>query len=78
MRVWTPVIPKSVLFVIANNNQDPENWTIDILVKPNEKMILIIFVDAVFLLILGLIIIILHFNEKEEDKKEIAHAFDLF
>jgi hypothetical protein len=39
-------------------------WSLDILVKPNEKIVLIILVDAVFLLILGLIIIILHLLEK--------------
>jgi len=65
MRRWTPIIPKSVLFVLLNQeNSGPENWGIDVLVKPNEKMILIVLVDAVFLLILGLIIIILHLLEK--------------
>ena len=65
---WTPIIPKSVLFVILNNvdsNGAPtDSWGLDVLVKPNEKMILIVLVDAVFLLILGLIIIILHLLEK--------------
>lgn len=45
--------------------------------KPNEKMVLILLVDAVFLLILGLIIIILHLFEKAEDRKE-AKSFDYF
>lgn len=54
-----------------------DSWGLDILVKPNEKMILIILVDAVFLLILGLIIIILHLLEKAEDRKE-AKNFDYF
>lgn len=64
MRQWTPIIPKSVLFVVPNNQEDPESWILDILIKPSEKMIMIIFVDCVFLLILGLIIIILHLYEK--------------
>lgn len=33
-------------------------------------MIMIILVDAVFLLILGLVIIVLHMLEKAEDRKE--------
>jgi integrin alpha FG-GAP repeat containing protein 1 len=64
MRMWTPIIPKSVLFVVLNNNNEAETWSLDVLIKPNEKMIIIILVDAVFLLVLGLIIIILHLVEK--------------
>lgn len=77
---WTPIIPKSVLFILLNSVdketvQATDTWGLDILVKPNEKIILIILVDAVFLLILGLIIIILHLLEKAEDRKE---AKDLY
>lgn len=77
---WTPIIPKSVLFILLNSvdketGQATDTWGLDILVKPNEKIILIILVDAVFLLILGLIIIILHLLEKAEDRKE---AKDLY
>jgi len=67
MRRWTPIIPKSVLFILLNSNEGDktsDNWGLDILIKPNEKMILILLVDAVFLLMLGLIIIILHLLEK--------------
>jgi flagellar basal body-associated protein FliL len=41
-----------------------------VLIKPSEKMIMIILVDAVFLLVLGLVIIVLHLLEKAEDRKE--------
>ena len=64
LRSWTPIIPKSVLFIMTNNNEDAEYWSLDVLISPTEKMIIIVFVDAVFLLILGLIIIILHLYEK--------------
>ncbi len=70
LRVWTPIIPKSVLFIVTENAQETETWKLDVLIKPSEKMIMIILVDAVFLLILGLIIIILHMLEKAEDRKE--------
>lgn len=64
LRLWTPIIPKSVLFVVVNNNMEPENWNLDVLVKPSEKMVLIVLVDTVLLLILGLLIIVLHLHEK--------------
>lgn len=68
---WTPIIPKSVLFILLTQNEGgTESWSLDILIKPNEKIVLIILVDAVFLLILGLIIIVLHLLEKAEDRKE--------
>ena len=70
LRVWTPIIPKSVLFIVSQNSQEASSWKLDILIKPSEKMIMIIIVDAVFLLILGLIIIVLHMLEKAEDRKE--------
>jgi hypothetical protein len=68
--MWTPIIPKSVLFVVANSNEEVESWNLDVLVKPSEKMIMIILVDAVFLCVLGLAIIVLHLLEKAEDRKE--------
>lgn len=82
MKRWTPIIPKSVLFVILNANENsnsnvPDGWGIDVLIKPNEKMILIVLVDAVFLLFLGLIIIVLHLLEKADDRKD-AKSFDYF
>jgi hypothetical protein len=82
MKRWTPIIPKSVLFVLLRGEDEmvlpsSEKWSLDVLVKPNEKMILIVLVDAVFLLILGLIIIILHLLEKAKDRAE-AKSFDYF
>jgi hypothetical protein len=70
LRVWTPIIPKSVLFVVTENSQEAQTWKLDVLIKPSEKMVMIIIVDAVFLLVLGLIIIVLHMLEKAEDRKD--------
>ena len=70
LRVWTPIIPKSVLFVVTENSQEVLSWKLDVLIKPSEKMVMIIIVDAVFLLVLGLIIIVLHMLEKAEDRKD--------
>ncbi|TNV73941.1 hypothetical protein FGO68_gene2124 [Halteria grandinella] len=70
LRMWTPIIPKSVLFVVTQGSEEVETWKLDVLIKPSEKMIMIILVDAVFLLILGLVIIVLHLLEKSEDRRE--------
>lgn len=70
LRMWTPIIPKSVLFVVTQDSDETETWKLDVLIKPSEKMIMIILVDAVFLLILGLVIIVLHLLEKAEDRRE--------
>ena len=62
--MWTPIIPKSVLFISGSNMEEPENWNVDVLVKPTEKMIYIVFVDLFFLIVFGLVIIVLHLKEK--------------
>ena len=63
-RTWTPVIPKSVLFVIAEMNTNAENWNLTLLLNPTDKIPLIVIADGVFLLILGLVIIVFHLYEK--------------
>lgn len=69
-RQWSPIIPKSTLFVIANQSPDEGNWEIKLLVNPTSKIPLILIVDVVFLMVLGVIIIILHLREKAEDARE--------
>jgi hypothetical protein len=64
IRSWSPIIPKSVLFVITDMEEDETKWKLDILVKPTEKLPLIVLCDGIFLFGLGLIIIVLHLNEK--------------
>jgi len=51
-------------------SHDGNNWKLDTLVKPSEKIPIILLVDGVVLLLLGLVIIVLHFFEKAEDQKE--------
>ena len=64
MRTWTPVIPKSVLFVIADMNENPDNWGLTLLLNPTGKIPLILLCDGVFLIALGLVIIVFHLYEK--------------
>jgi integrin alpha FG-GAP repeat containing protein 1 len=67
LRSWSPIIPKSILFVITDMLADESKWNLDILVKPTEKLPLIVMCDGVFLIALGLVIIILHLKEKSDD-----------
>jgi len=80
LRTWTPVIPKSVLFVIADMNEDPSYWQLTLLLNPTDKIPLILICDGVFLLVLGLVIIVFHLYEKAEDEREKTSikAFNFF
>jgi len=70
MRTWTPVIPKSILFVIAEMSEDPSQWNLDLLLNPTDKVPLVLIADGIFLLALGLVIIVFHLYEKAEDERE--------
>jgi len=50
----------------------------ELLVKPTEKIGLIIVVDMLILLVLGLVIIILHLAEKAEDARNKEAALDFW
>jgi hypothetical protein len=49
-----------------------------LLVNPTHKVNMILMVDAVLLSILSLVIIVLYFQEKVEDEKEIGDTFSYF
>lgn len=68
------------MFVITNMSNEDSSWKLDTLIKPTEKIPLILVADGVFLLVLGLVIIVLHLYEKAEDKKdqEKITAFNYF
>ena len=70
MRQWSPIIPKSILFVVSNLSGEDSKWTLDLLSKPSDKIPVVLIVDGLFLIVLGLVIIVLHLQEKAEDKKE--------
>lgn len=61
VREWSPIIPKSVLYVYSNMARDPMDWQLQLLVNPTSKINLILIFDTLLLLIIGLIIIILYF-----------------
>ena len=63
---YTPIIPKSQLIVKKNGN----DWNIDLIVQPTEKIILMIVIIFIILLIILGIIIYLHIKEVNEDKNQ--------
>ena len=63
---YTPIIPKSQLLVKKVEN----DWNIDLIVQPTEKIILMIVIIFIILLIILGIIIYLHIKEVNEDKNQ--------
>lgn len=78
LRTWTPIIPKSILFVIADMSQVSDNWGLTLLLNPTAKIPLILVCDGVFLLGLGLVILILQLYENSEDEKERKNVEGIF
>lgn len=75
IRVWTPIIPNSQLIIFAPE-ANPDNWTMELFINPTSSLVLIVIACLVCLIIIGLVIIILHVGEKNEDKKNKQKAFD--
>jgi len=68
VKVFTPIIPNSQLFILANNKY-AKNWTLELFINLDETVYMIVFACAGVLLVTGIVIIILHIKEKKEDSK---------
>jgi integrin alpha FG-GAP repeat containing protein 1 len=75
IRVWTPIIPNSQLIVFSPEN-NVNNWTLELFINPTSSLPLIVIACLICLVIIGLVVIILHVGEKNEDKKNKQKAFD--
>lgn len=75
IRYWTPIIPNSQLIVFATE-ANTNNWNLDLFISPTDSLALIVVACLICLVIIGLVIIILHIGEKNEDKKNKQKAFD--
>lgn len=65
---WSPVIPNSQLIVYA----DPDNsfeWKLNVFINPTSAMTVIFISTVAVLLVIGSIVIYMHFKEKKMDKK---------
>lgn len=64
----TPIIPKSQLILYAND-QEPVDWNFIMFTDPGEKMYLILLGCGIVLVVLGIIIVVKHNEEKHEDER---------
>ena len=67
VRVFTPIIPNSQL-VIAANSRESKSWQIDLFINPMEYLVIVVLASLAVLVLTGIIIIIMHCQEKKEDK----------
>lgn len=76
VKSWSPIIPNTQLIISTQNSPDSHNWQLDLLFGPTKVFGILLVVILLCLLIIGLLVIILHFAEKAEDEKAQAKAFD--
>jgi integrin alpha FG-GAP repeat containing protein 1 len=75
IRVWTPIIPNSHLIVFTPEH-NVNSWTLELFINPTASLALIVIACIICLVIIGLVVIILHVGEKNEDKKNMQKAFN--
>ena len=68
VKVFTPIIPNSQLFILANNKY-AKDWSLELFINPDKKIYMIVFACCGILFVTGIAIIILHIQEKKEDSK---------
>ena len=76
IRSWTPIIPNTQLIVSTENSANSQHWQLDLLVGPTRAIGILVVVVLLFLLIIGLLVIVMHFAEKAEDERNQIKAFD--
>lgn len=64
----TPIIPKSQLILYAND-RDTLEWSFIMFTDPGDKMYLILLGCGIVLVVLGIIIVVKHNEEKREDER---------
>jgi integrin alpha FG-GAP repeat containing protein 1 len=70
---WTPIIPNSQLIIYAAPAANYK-WAINIFINPSSAITFIFFSTILVLLVIGVIIIYLHFKErKNNDEFSIAN-----
>ena len=79
-RMWTPIIPNSSIIVFAETNSDADvaNWGVELFISPTTSLYLIVLVCIICLTVIGIVIVMLHCREKQEDEKKREQHFDFF
>ena len=78
IRTWSPIIPNSQLVVAIEGSSDPAYWGLELMTNPIQEIGIIVVVDILFLAVLGLVILILHFKETADDAKQQLDIFEYF
>ena len=68
-RVWTPIIPNSQLIIFANGDETSD-WALELFISPTTKLYLVVLCGAISLVLIGVWICVLEYNEKQEDRKK--------
>jgi integrin alpha FG-GAP repeat containing protein 1 len=68
VKVFSPIIPNSQMFILANN-QYSKTWTLELFINPETTIYLVVVACTAILILTGIVIIILHIQEKKEDSK---------
>lgn len=74
-RMWTPIIPNSQLIVFADSHV-VDNWALELFISPTQQLYLIVASCCLALIVIGIVIIVLHCKEKQEDKRKRDTNFD--
>lgn len=77
IRVWTPIIPNSQLIIFAVE-ADTDYWNLELFINPTSSLALIVIACLICLFIIGVVIIMLHIREKQDDKRNANKAFIYF
>lgn len=73
--MWTPIIPNTSLIVFATTSAETK-WGLELFINPTQKMWLILAATILILIVIGAIILVLHCQEKAEDRKQRESHFD--
>mmetsp|Transcript_9006 Transcript_9006/g.15239 ORF Transcript_9006/g.15239 Transcript_9006/m.15239 type:complete len:257 (-) Transcript_9006:6-776(-) len=70
--VKTPIVPNSQLIIVYQYDEllEKGNWDVSLVIMPDENMYLIMICCAFLLVILGVSIMILHYQERREDQQK--------
>jgi len=77
IRVWTPIIPNSHLIVFSPEN-NVNNWTLELFINPTSSLAMIVIACVVCLAFIGIVVIVLHLGEKNEDNKNKEKVIEFF
>ncbi len=77
VRSWTPIIPNSQLIIQATEANE-KNWNLELFINPTDMLPLIVVACLVCLVLIGIVIIVFHVKEKQEDRRNKAKAFNYF